>query len=123
VLVGHALIAPGNFHMAVQRNGAQYYVRVHSAPPVNRHRPSVDVLFESVAEQAGRNAVGVIMTGMGADGARGLLKMREAGARTIAQDESTCIVFGMPKEAIEMGAAEAIVPLPRIARAALDRAA
>jgi two-component system chemotaxis response regulator CheB len=123
VLVGHALIAPGNFHMAVQRNGAQYYVSVHSAPPVNRHRPSVDVLFESVAERAGRNAVGVIMTGMGADGARGLLKMREAGARTIAQDESTCVVFGMPKEAIEMGAAEVIVPLPRIARTALDMAA
>jgi two-component system chemotaxis response regulator CheB len=123
VLVGHALIAPGNFHMAVRRNGAQYYVTVQSGQPVNRHRPSVDVLFDSVAECAGRNGVGVIMTGMGADGAKGLLKMRKAGARTIAQDESTCVVFGMPKEAIELGAAETILPLPRIAQAALDMAA
>jgi two-component system chemotaxis response regulator CheB len=123
VLVGHALIAPGNFHMAVRRNGAQYYVNVQAGPPVNRHRPSVDVLFDSVAEWAGRNGVGVIMTGMGADGAKGLLKMRQAGARTIAQDESTCVVFGMPREAIELGAAESILPLPRIARAALDMAA
>jgi two-component system chemotaxis response regulator CheB len=122
VLVGHALIAPGNFHMAVRRNGAQYYVAVQSGPPVNRHRPSVDVLFESVAEWAGRNAVGVIMTGMGADGAKGLLTMRRAGARTIAQDESTCVVFGMPKEAIELGAAESVLPLARIAPAALDMA-
>jgi two-component system chemotaxis response regulator CheB len=123
VLVGHALIAPGNFHMAVRRNGAQYYVAVQSGPPVNRHRPSVDVLFESTAEWAGRNAVGVIMTGMGADGAKGLLTMRRAGARTIAQDESTCVVFGMPKEAIELGAAESVLPLARIAPAALDMAA
>lgn len=122
VLVGHALIAPGNFHMTVGRNGAQYYVRIVSAAPVNRHRPSVDVLFDSVAESAGRNAVGVIMTGMGADGAQGLLRMRRAGARTIAQDESTCVVFGMPKEAIELGAAETVLPLPRIAGAALEMA-
>jgi two-component system chemotaxis response regulator CheB len=120
VLVGHALIAPGNFHMALRRSGAQYSVTVHSGPPVNRHRPSVDVLFDSVAECAGRNALGVILTGMGADGARGLLGMRHAGARTIAQDESTCVVFGMPKEAIERGAAEVVLPLPRIARAALE---
>ncbi len=123
VLVGHALIAPGNFHMGLRRSGAQYSVHVHMASPVNRHRPSVDVLFDSVAEWAGRNAVGVIMTGMGADGARGLLAMRQAGARTIAQDETTCVVFGMPKEAIELGAAEAVLPLPRIAPAALEMAA
>ena len=122
VLVGHALIAPGNFHMTVRRNGAQYYVTILSAAPVNRHRPSVDVLFDSVAESAGRNAVGVIMTGMGADGAQGLLRMRRTGARTIAQDESTCVVFGMPKEAIELGAAETVLPLPRIAVAALEMA-
>ena len=123
VLIGQALIAPGNFHMALRRSGAQYYVVIHSEPPVNRHRPSVDVLFESVAGCAGRNAVGVIMTGMGADGARGLLTMRQAGARTIAQDEATCVVFGMPKEAIELGAAETVAPLPRIAPLALDMAA
>jgi two-component system chemotaxis response regulator CheB len=123
VLVGHALIAPGSYHMALRRNGAQYYVRVFSDPPVNRHRPSVDVLFESVAECAGRNAVGVIMTGMGADGARGLLSMRQAGARTIAQDEATSVVFGMPKEAINLGAAESVLPLPRIAPGALEMAA
>jgi two-component system chemotaxis response regulator CheB len=123
VLTGHALIAPGNYHMALQRNGALYFVRVFSAPPVNRHRPSVDVLFDSAAACAGRNAVGVIMTGMGADGAKGLLAMREAGARTIAQDEATCVVFGMPKEAIALGAAEAVLALPRIAPAALQMAA
>jgi two-component system chemotaxis response regulator CheB len=120
VLVGHALIAPGNQHMDVRGNGAQYFVHTHSAPPVNRHRPSVDVLFDSVAKSVGRNAVGVIMTGMGADGAKGLLAMREAGARTIAQDEATCVVFGMPKEAIALGAAEAIAPLGRIAPLALN---
>lgn len=123
VLVGHALVAPGNFHMELRRNGAQYFVHIHSGPPVNRHRPSVDVLFESVAQCAARNAIGVIMTGMGADGARGLLTMRTAGARTIAQDEATCVVFGMPKEAIELGAAEVVAPLPRIASAAMEMAA
>jgi len=123
VLFGHALIAPGNFHMELRRNGAQYFVRLSSAPPVNRHRPSVDVLFDSAAACAGRNAVGVIMTGMGADGARGLLAMRQAGGRTIAQDEATCVVFGMPKEAIALAAAEAVVPLPRIAPLALEMAA
>jgi len=122
MLVGHALIAPGNHHLTLCRNGAQYFVRVHSGPPVNRHRPSVDVLFDSVAACAGRNAVGILMTGMGADGARGLLAMRAAGARTIAQDEATCVVFGMPREAIALGAAEAVLPLPRIAPAALEMA-
>jgi two-component system chemotaxis response regulator CheB len=123
VLAGHALIAPGNYHMALRRNGAQYFVHVYSGPPVNRHRPSVDVLFQSAAECAGRNTVGIIMTGMGADGARGLLAMREAGARTIAQDEATSVVFGMPKEAIALGAAEAVLPLDRIAPVALEMAA
>ncbi|CBE68879.1 MAG: chemotaxis response regulator protein-glutamate methylesterase [Candidatus Methylomirabilis oxygeniifera] len=123
VLPGHALIAPGNYHMALRRNGAQYFVNVYSGPPVNRHRPSVDVLFESAAECAGRNAVGVIMTGMGADGAKGLLRMKQAGARTIAQDEASCVVFGMPKEAIALGAADHILPLPMIPYKTLELAA
>lgn len=122
VLAGHAFIAPGNYHMALRRNGAQYFVNVYSGPPVNRHRPSVDVLFESAAECAGRNAVGVIMTGMGADGAKGLLKMKQAGARTVAQDEATCVVFGMPKEAIALGAADHVIALPLIAYKALELA-
>jgi two-component system chemotaxis response regulator CheB len=103
--------------MSVKRNGAQYLVEVRDGPPVNRHRPSVDVLFRSVAKCAGRNALGVIMTGMGDDGARGLLEMREAGARTVAQDEDSCVVFGMPKEAIKLGAAERVLPLSRIPEA------
>jgi two-component system chemotaxis response regulator CheB len=123
VLPGHALIAPGNYHMALRRNGAQYFVNVYSGPPVNRHRPSVDVLFESAAECAGRNAVGVIMTGMGADGAQGLLRMKQAGARTIAQDEASCVVFGMPKEAIALGAADYVLSLPMIPYKTLELAA
>ncbi|HWQ70007.1 MAG TPA: chemotaxis response regulator protein-glutamate methylesterase [Patescibacteria group bacterium] len=123
VLPGHALIAPGNYHMALRRNGAQYFVNVYSGPPVNRHRPSVDVLFESAAECAGRNAVGVIMTGMGADGAQGLLRMKQAGARTIAQDEASCVVFGMPKEAIALGAADHVLSLPMIPYKTLELAA
>jgi two-component system, chemotaxis family, protein-glutamate methylesterase/glutaminase len=119
VLPGHALIAPGNFHMELTRSGAEYGVRVFSAEPVNRHRPSVDVLFHSCARAAGPNATGVILTGMGDDGARGLLAMRTAGAHTIAQDEASCVVFGMPKEAIELGAAEFVAPLPHISEAAL----
>ena len=98
------------------RSGAQYHVEVKDGPPVNRHRPSVDVLFRSVAKNAGKNALGVIMTGMGDDGARGLKEMRDAGAHTIAQDESTCVVFGMPKEAIRLEAAERVAPLDNIAR-------
>ena len=123
VLPGHAVIAPGNFHMELARSGADYRVRVFSADPVNRHRPSVDVLFHSCARAAAQNAVGVILTGMGDDGARGLLAMRAAGAHTIAQDEATCVVFGMPKEAIARGAAEFIEPLPRVAQTALQLAA
>ncbi|MCL4818735.1 MAG: chemotaxis response regulator protein-glutamate methylesterase [Vicinamibacteria bacterium] len=115
--VGRALIAPGNRHLTLARSGAQYMVRVEAGPLVSRHRPSVDVLFGSVARVAGVNATGVILTGMGDDGARGLLEMRQAGAFTIAQDEATSIVFGMPHAAIERGAVESVLPLGRIARA------
>lgn len=111
---GKVLIAPGNFHMLLKRSGAIYFVEVKSGPLVTRHRPSVDVLFKSVARFAGRNAVGVLMTGMGADGADGLLEMKKQGAATIAQDEASCVVFGMPKEAIERGAADHVVPLAKI---------
>lgn len=119
VLPGHALIAPGDYHMELGRSGADYRVRVFSSEPVNRHRPSVDVLFHSCAEVAAANSVGVILTGMGDDGARGLRAMRLAGSRTIAQDEASCVVFGMPKEAIALDGAEFIEPLSRIAPAAL----
>lgn len=114
ILPGHALLAPGSFHMEVQRSGAEYKVKISQTPAVNRHRPSVDVLFHSCARYLGANAVGVILTGMGDDGARGLLAMRQAGARTFAQDEATCIVYGMPGSAVAMGAAEDILPLGRI---------
>ncbi|HUX64780.1 chemotaxis response regulator protein-glutamate methylesterase [Sulfuricella sp.] len=114
VLPGRALIAPGGRHMVLRRSGAQYFVEVVDGPLVNRHRPSVDVLFRSVAKVAGKNALGIIMTGMGDDGAAGLLEMRQANACTIAQDEASCVVFGMPKEAIKRGAAEKIVPLSAI---------
>lgn len=115
VLPGKALIAPGGYHMVVKRSGAQYHVDVVSGPPVNRHRPSVDVLFRSVTRAAGRNALGVIMTGMGDDGARGLKEMRDAGALTLAQDEASSVVYGMPKEAVRMGAAVRSVSLQSIA--------
>jgi two-component system, chemotaxis family, protein-glutamate methylesterase/glutaminase len=114
VLRGRVLIAPGNRHMLLNRNGARYRVELRDGPLVTRHRPSVDVLFRSAAMYAGANAVGVIMTGMGDDGANGLLEMRTAGAFTIAQDEASCVVFGMPKEAIERGAVDRIVPLDQI---------
>jgi two-component system chemotaxis response regulator CheB len=114
VVPGRALIAPGGKHMLLRRNGAQYHVDVIDGPLVNRHRPSVDVLFRSVAKAAGANALGVIMTGMGDDGAAGLLEMRKAGARTVAQDEASCVVYGMPKEAIKRGAVEKSVPLNAI---------
>jgi two-component system chemotaxis response regulator CheB len=117
VLPGRALIAPGGRHMLLKRSGAYYYVEVKDGPLVNRHRPSVDVLFRSVAQAAGRNALGIIMTGMGDDGARGLKELRTTGAQTIAQDEKTCVVFGMPNEAIKLGAAEQILPLGDIAPA------
>jgi two-component system chemotaxis response regulator CheB len=116
VLRGRVLIAPGNKHMLLQRSGARYYVTVKDGPLVSRHRPSVDVLFRSAAHSAGANALGIIMTGMGDDGARGLLEMRQAGAATIAQDEASCVVFGMPKEAIALGGAERVLPLEALAR-------
>ena len=115
VAPGVALLAPGNRHMVLRRSGAQFSVEVKGGPPVHYQRPSVDVLFHSVASQAGGNAVGTILTGMGADGAGGLLAMRQAGARTLAQDEATCVVFGMPREAIRLGAAEQVVPLQGMA--------
>lgn len=114
VLPGQVLIAPGNYHMRVVRSGANYNVEVFMGDPVNRHRPSVDVLFESCARYVGANAVGVILTGMGNDGARGMLAMRQAGAHTVAQDEASCVVFGMPKEAIAMGGAEEVASLKKI---------
>jgi len=114
VLPGLALIAPGGRHMQLRRSGAYYQVQVLDGPPVNRHRPSVDVLFRSVAKFAGRNAMGVILTGMGDDGARGLREMLDAGANTIAQDEASCVVFGMPKEAIRLGAARQVLSLGNI---------
>lgn len=122
VTTGRALIAPGNHHMLLKRSGAQYYVQVKQGPLVNRHRPAVDVLFKSVARFAGANAVGVIMTGMGADGAEGLLEMRQAGARTVAEDEKSCVVFGMPKEAIALGGAEFVTSLQQIPQKILDLA-
>jgi two-component system, chemotaxis family, protein-glutamate methylesterase/glutaminase len=116
---GHVFIAPGNHHMRVVRSAQSYRVRVDQGEPVNRHRPSVDVLFHSVAEAAGSNTVGVLLTGMGADGARGLAALRRAGARTIAEDESSCVVFGMPREAIALGAAEYVLPMRAIGEAVL----
>lgn len=120
VLRGRALIAPGNHHLLLQRSGARYYVEVKDGPLVCRHRPSVDVLFRSAARYAGPNAVGVILTGMGDDGARGMLEMKQAGARTIAQDEATCVVFGMPKEAIKLNGVDKVMPLESIAGAILS---
>ncbi|HAK88375.1 MAG TPA: chemotaxis response regulator protein-glutamate methylesterase [Nitrospiraceae bacterium] len=122
ILRGTALIAPGDKHMTVKRNGAMYYVDISDGPMVNFVRPSVDVLFRSVAKCAGKNAVGVILTGMGEDGARGLREMKEAGAFTVAQDEASSIVFGMPKRAIEMGAADKVLPLDNIAEAVVKSA-
>ncbi|NOZ45783.1 MAG: chemotaxis response regulator protein-glutamate methylesterase [Chlorobi bacterium] len=115
VIRGRALIAPGNKHMLLHRSGARYYVETKDGPLVNRHRPSVDVLFRSTAHYAGNNSVGILMTGMGADGAKSLLEMKEAGAITIAQDEASCVVFGMPKEAIKLNAANRVMPLNNIA--------
>lgn len=123
ILPGRALIAPGGRHMSLKRSGAQYLVEVLDGPPVNRHRPSVDVLFRSVARFAGKNALGIIMTGMGNDGAHGLKEMRDAGAHTIAQNEETCVVYGMPKEAVQLGAAERILPIQEIPGAILGASA
>lgn len=120
LIPGLVLIAPGGRHMQVRRSGAQYHVEVRDGPPVNRHRPSVDVLFRSVAQCAGRNALGIILTGMGDDGARGLKEMHDAGARTVAQDEATSVVYGMPKEAVKLGAADRSLALGDIGAAMVE---
>ena len=120
---GVALIAPGNRHLLLKREGARYFVEVKDGPLVNRHRPSVDVLFRSAARYAGQNAVGVIMTGMGDDGARGMLELKQAGACTVAQDEASCVVFGMPKEAIKLGGVDTVAPLKGIAPVILQKLA
>jgi two-component system, chemotaxis family, protein-glutamate methylesterase/glutaminase len=122
VIRGRALIAPGNKHLLLKRSGARYLVEVKDGPLVSRHRPSVDVLFRSAARYAGRNSVGVIMTGMGDDGAHGMKEMKETGAYTIAQDEATCVVFGMPHEAIKLGGVDKVLPLQSISAEALRRA-
>ncbi|HDW1573967.1 TPA: protein-glutamate methylesterase/protein glutamine deamidase [Escherichia coli] len=121
VLPGHAYIAPGDRHMELSRSGANYQIKIHDGPAVNRHRPSVDVLFHSVAKQAGRNAVGVILTGMGNDGAAGMLAMRQAGAWTLAQNEASCVVFGMPREAINMGGVCEVVDLSQVSQQMLAK--
>jgi two-component system chemotaxis response regulator CheB len=121
VTPGVVLVAPGNRHLLLHRSGARYLVEVKDGPRVNRHRPSVDVTFRSVARNAGANAIGVILTGMGSDGAQGLLAMREAGALTIAQDEASCVVYGMPKVAVDLGGAERVLPLNEIAAAIVRR--
>ncbi len=120
VVNGTALLAPGNYHMLVKRSGARYYVEIKTGPMVHHQRPAVDVMFRSVSKTAGANAVGILLTGMGADGATGLLDMMNAGARTIAQDEKSCVVFGMPKEAIKRGAVDRVVALNEISRVALQ---
>ena len=116
VLPGHAYIAPGHSHLLLKRRGAKYVTELSQDPPVNRHRPSVDVLFRSAADCAGANALGVILTGMGKDGAAGMLDMKQAGAWNVAQDEATCVVFGMPKEAIAAGGVDEVLPLHEIPR-------
>jgi two-component system chemotaxis response regulator CheB len=121
VLPGHAYIAPGGFHLSLARSGANYVAHLDQEEPVNRHRPSIDVLFDSVAKHAGKNAIGVILTGMGRDGAAGLLRMRQAGAYTLAQDETSCVVFGMPREAIAMGAANEIAGIDEMSQRLMAR--
>jgi two-component system chemotaxis response regulator CheB len=115
VLPGHAYIAPGGFHLSVERSGANYIARVQDGEPVNRHKPSVEVLFESAARVVGRNALGVMLTGMGGDGAKAMKAMRDAGSWNVCQDEASCVVFGMPREAIAHGAAHEVLPLGQIA--------
>lgn len=122
VIPGRALIAPGNFHMLLRRSGARYYVEVKDGPLVGRHRPAVNVLFTSAAQSAGSNLIGVILTGMGSDGASGMKTMREHGAINFAQDENTCVVYGMPKAAVEHGAIHHILPLNRLAKSVMDAA-
>ncbi|MCK5073510.1 MAG: chemotaxis response regulator protein-glutamate methylesterase [Bacteriovoracaceae bacterium] len=120
VTPGKVLIAPGNYHLTIERSGAVYHVKVNQGPLINRHRPSVDILFQSVARYVGKNAIGVIMTGMGNDGAEGLKEMKECGALTIAQDERSSVVFGMPKEAIKLGCVDYVMPLDKISKKILN---
>ncbi len=120
VIPGHVYIAPGDRHLEVERDGARYICKLDDGEPVNRHKPSVDVLFRSIARNAGRNAIGVLLTGMGKDGARGLLEMREAGSRTVAQDEATSVVWGMPGEAVCLGAVQHVIALPQLAAAVCE---
>jgi len=120
ILPGHAYIAPGGLHLSVERSGANYVARVQDGEPVNRHKPSVEVLFKSAARTAGRNAVAIMLTGMGGDGAKAMREMRDAGAYTIAQDEATCVVFGMPREAIAAGAVQEVLPLNKVATHLMD---
>ncbi|MGE0473031.1 MAG: chemotaxis response regulator protein-glutamate methylesterase [Nitrospirales bacterium] len=121
VIPGQALLAPGNYHMELRRSGARYYVSLNQEAPVNRHRPSVDAMFRSVARYAGGNSLGVILTGMGNDGAAGMLEMKKAGAFNLAQDEASCVVFGMPKEAIKAGGVDKVLPLNEIPSAILSQ--
>jgi two-component system chemotaxis response regulator CheB len=121
VLPGHAYLAPGGLHLSVERSGANYVARVRDGEPVNRHKPSVEVLFESAARVVGPNAFGIMLTGMGADGARAMRAMRDAGAYNLCQDEASCVVFGMPREAIAQGAAHEVLPLAQIAPHLLER--
>lgn len=123
VLPGHAYIAPGHSHLLLKRSGANYMTELSQGPPVNRHRPSVDVLFRSAANCAGKNAIGVILTGMGKDGALGMLEMKHAGAYNFAQDEATCVVYGMPKEAVTVGGVHEVIPLPDMAKAVMSHLA
>jgi two-component system chemotaxis response regulator CheB len=122
ILPGHAYVAPGDKHLLVERDGARYVCYLSDGPPVNRHRPSVDVMFRSVAQNVGLNAVGVILTGMGDDGARGLKEMLDAGSHTLAQDEASSVVWGMPGSAVKLGASERVEPLSRIAQVMLEMA-
>jgi two-component system, chemotaxis family, protein-glutamate methylesterase/glutaminase len=121
VLPGHVYIAPGHSHLLLRKSGANYITQLSQSEPVNRHRPSVDVLFHSAAECAGKNVIGVILTGMGKDGAAGMLELRRAGAHTYAQDKDTCVVYGMPREAVAVGGVEEVLPLHAIAGAVLER--
>ena len=121
ILPGHAYIAPGGFHLGVERSGANYVARVSDGEPVNRHKPSVEVLFESAARVVGQNALGIMLTGMGADGAKAMRTMKDAGSYNVCQDEATCVVFGMPREAIAHGAAHEVLPLIRIAPHVIER--
>ena len=120
-MTGQALVAPGNYHMELRRSGARYYVTLTQDPPIHHQRPSVDAMFQSVAQYAGANSLGLILTGMGKDGAAGMLAMKQAGAYNFAQDESSCVVFGMPKEAIKAGAVDKVLPLCSLPQAVLAR--